>query len=482
MGQRHPSGNGTRNSEEHSKTLRIADNRRSLQNSTYFNCRIQEVAARYSFPQLGFWLLNSYSIQFRLVIGGNPELLPGTKMMRDNDKDFPAAAGRHSAAPNGWLVIVLIGLAAVLLFRTVTDHWKNRHDYTQRTVTPRGDLASNEASRIELFEKVAPSVVYVRVKAKGFEQANDGSVPEQEYSSGTGFVWDENGHIITNLHVVRDLFQLQGAQLEVQLANSSASSSPQVFTAEFVGAVSKHDIAVLRIDAEPSLLVPITIGSSEDLRVGQDVLAIGNPFGFERTLSTGVIGGLNRSVGTDNGNILAGMIQTDAAINPGNSGGPLLDSAGRLIGVTTAIVSTSGASAGLGFAVPVNEVHQSVELVMHEAINNQTPSMGIAILDTKTARDNGIPERLLTGGLVVLYVYPNTPAEAVGLQGCSKQGSRFFLGDQITAIEGQSIKTFGELTQLMSTFKAGQSIKLDIMRGTQKTTVELILAARRVLL
>ena len=324
--------------------------------------------------------------------------------------------------------------------------------------------------------------MYVRVKAKGFEQANDGSVPEQEYSSGTGFVWDENGHIITNLHVVRDLFQLQGAQLEVQLANSSASSSPQVFTAEFVGAVSKHDIAVLRIDAEPSLLVPITIGSSEDLRVGQDVLAIGNPFGFERTLSTGVIGGLNRSVGTDNGNILAGMIQTDAAINPGNSGGPLLDSAGRLIGVTTAIVSTSGASAGLGFAVPVNEVHQSVELVMHEAINNQTPSMGIAILDTKTARDNGIPERLLTGGLVVLYVYPNTPAEAVGLQGCSKQGSRFFLGDQITAIEGQSIKTFGELTQLMSTFKAGQSIKLDIMRGTQKTTVELILAARRVLL
>ena len=249
-----------------------------------------------------------------------------------------------------------------------------------------------------------------------------------------------------------------------------------------MGAVSKHDISVLKIAAEPSLLVPITIGASDDLKVGQNVLAIGNPFGFERTLSTGVIGGLNRSVGSEDGNILAGMIQTDAAINPGNSGGPLLDSAGRLIGVTTAIVSTSGASAGLGFAVPVNDVHQSVELVMHEAINNQTPSMGIAILDSETARDNGIPEQILAGGLVVLYVYPNTPAEAVGLQGCSKQGNQFFLGDQITAINGTPLSSFDELTQLMQTFKPGQAIRLTIVRGAQQTEVELTLEPRKVLL
>ena len=270
--------------------------------------------------------------------------------------------------------------------------------------------------------------------------------------------------------------------MEVQLGDSASSTSPQVFAAEFVGAVSKHDIAVLKIAAEPSLLIPITIGSSDNLKVGQNVLAIGNPFGFERTLSTGVIGGLNRSVGTDDGNILAGMIQTDAAINPGNSGGPLLDSAGRLIGVTTAIVSTSGASAGLGFAVPVNNVHHSVQLVMHEAINNQTPSMGIAILDSETARDNGIPEQFLAGGLVVLYVYPNTPAEIVGLQGCSKQGSRFFLGDQITAINGHKIRTFDDLTRLMQTLKPGQSIQLSIVRGNQRTTVELTLEPRKVLL
>jgi len=402
--------------------------------------------------------------------------------MRDQDQDSHLRSEKHAPAANGWLVTVLIGLVAVLLFKTVTDTWKNRHDYTQRTVTPRGELAADEATRVELFEKVSPSVVYVRLKSMGVQVPNNGGNSQQEIGSGTGFVWDENGHIVTNLHVVRDALLKQGAEMEVQLGESSGFTAPQVFTAEFVGAVFKHDIAVLKIAAEPSLLVPITLGSSEDLKVGQTVLAIGNPFGFARTLSTGVIGGLNRSVGSDDGNILAGMIQTDAAINPGNSGGPLLDSAGRLIGVTTAIVSTSGASAGLGFAVPVNDVHQSVELVMHEAGNNQTPSMGIAILDSETARDNGIPEQLLAGGLVVLYVYPNTPAEAVGLQGCSKQGRRFFLGDQITAINGQKIRTIDDLARLMQAFKAGQAIQLNVVRGNQQTTVELILEPRRVLL
>ena len=402
--------------------------------------------------------------------------------MSEHDQVSRLPSEKHAPAANGWLVTVLIGLVAVLLFKTVTDSWKNRHDYTQRTVTPRGELAADEATRVELFEKVSPSVVYVRLKSNGVQVANNGGNSEQEIGSGTGFVWDEDGHIVTNLHVVRDALLRQGAEMEVQLGESSGSTAPQVFTAEFVGAVSKHDIAVLKIAAEPSLLVPITLGSSEDLKVGQTVLAIGNPFGFARTLSTGVIGGLNRSVGTEDQNILVGMIQTDAAINPGNSGGPLLDSAGRLIGVTTAIVSTSGASAGLGFAVPVNDVHQSVELVMHEAINNQTPSMGIAILDSETARDNGIPEQLLVGGLVVLYVYPNTPAEAVGLQGCSKQGRQFFLGDQITAINGEKIRTFDDLTRLMQTFKPGQAIQLNVVRGDQQTTVELTLEPRKVLL
>ena len=381
-----------------------------------------------------------------------------------------------AAAANGWLVIVLTLLVAVLLLKSIFDSFRNIPDYTEasRVVTPRGVLGEDEQATIEVFQKVAPSVVYIRTK--GYQQTFDGSIASQEFASGTGFVWDENGHIITNLHVVKDSLLRRGAALEVQLADT------RVYDAEFVGAVSKNDIAVLRIEAEPSQLVPITVGSSEDLKVGQKVLAIGNPFGFDRTLSTGVIGGLTRSVGTDDGNILAGMIQTDAAINPGNSGGPLLDSAGRLIGVNSAIVSTSGASAGLGFAVAVNDVYQSVGLVLKESSSEPSPSMGVAILDTETARENGIPENLLAGGLVVLSVYPDTPAFVSGLQGCRRQGNSVILGDQITAIEGQPTSTFEQLKTLLSEHKAGDTIVLDVVRDTKKFRVPLTLEAKKVLL
>lgn len=382
--------------------------------------------------------------------------------------------GRESAAAaNGWLVALLSVLVAVLLIKSFFDTFRKRPDYTARTVTPRGELGADEKATIEVFEKVAPSVVYIRTK--GYQQRRDGSVAAQEFASGSGFVWDEAGHIITNLHVVRDTLSGRGLELEVQLPND------KVFDAEFIGAVSKHDIAVLRINADPALLTPIAIGTSDDLKVGQKVLAIGNPFGFDRTLSTGVIGGLNRTVGTDAENIMAGMIQTDAAINPGNSGGPLLDSAGRLIGVNTAIVTPSGASAGLGFAVPVNDVNQSVGLVMQES-GNATPSMGVAILDVDTARENGIPEEMLSGGLVVLFVYPDSPAERAGLLGCRRRGFAVELGDQITAIDGMPVSTFDELKSVLARFKPGDTITLDIMRGTRRAQLPLVLTTRKVLL
>lgn len=375
---------------------------------------------------------------------------------------------------NGWLVIVLTVLVGILLVKSFLDTFRVRPDYTSRTVTPRGELAADETSTIEVFEKVAPSVVYVRTK--GYQQTFDGSVAAREFASGTGFVWDKAGHVITNLHVVGDSLMLAGTQLEVQLADS------RMFDAEFIGAVSRYDIAVLRINADPSELSPITIGSSEDLKVGQKVLAIGNPFGFDRTLSTGVIGGLNRSVQTADEKMLAGMIQTDAAINPGNSGGPLLDSAGRLIGINTAIVSTSGVSAGLGFAVAVNDVNQSVGMVLAEASSPPTPSMGIAILDSETARENGIPENMLAGGLVILSVYPRTPAEKAGLRGSLRRGYSVILGDQITAIDGQRISTSAELKKLLSEHKPGDTIVLDVVRGLHKSKVPLTLEARKVLL
>jgi len=375
-----------------------------------------------------------------------------------------------TAAANGWLVIVLTMLVAILLAKSVMDMFRSRPEYVARTVTPRGELGADEKANIDVFDLVSPSVVNVRIK--GYQQTFDGSIHAQEFSSGTGFVWDKAGHIITNLHVVKASIGNRAAQLEIQLADSS------VFDADFIGAVSKHDIAVLRIDADPAKLAPITVGSSEDLKVGQKVLAIGSPFGFNLTLSEGVIGGLNRTVGASEDSVLAGLIQTDAAINPGNSGGPLLDSAGRLIGVNTAIVSTSGASAGLGFAVPVNDVRQSVDMVMQEATEEPTPTMGVAILDIETARENGIPDDLLAGGLVVLKVYPDTPADRAGLQGCRRRGYDVVLGDQITAIEDRPVSKFEDLKEILAAKKAGDTITLDIVRGTSRLRVPLKLEGR----
>lgn len=381
------------------------------------------------------------------------------------------SAGREAtAAANGWLVVVLVSLVGVMLYKAVADSIRNRPDYSPRTVTPRGDLAADELATVGIFDQASPSVVYVQTK--GLQQTFAGDVVEQEVGSGTGIVWDELGHIITNLHVVQEVLKQPQLSLQVQLADE------RVFEARIVGAVFKHDIAVLKIDAEPSELIPITVGSSDDLRVGQKVLAIGNPFGFDRTLSTGVIGGLDRQVPAENGRVLAGMVQTDAAINPGNSGGPLLDSSGRLIAVNTAIVSVSGASAGLGFAVPVNDVAQCVADVLREASMTRRPSMGIGILDVETARANQIPERFVEGRLVIREVYPGTPAEAAGLRGCVRRPGMITLGDQILSIDGKPLSTFEELNALMSNYQPGDTIEVRVARGKEQLTVQITLAER----
>ncbi|MEI7702469.1 MAG: trypsin-like peptidase domain-containing protein [Planctomycetia bacterium] len=385
----------------------------------------------------------------------------------------PSSTRTSAASANGWLVTILAVMAAVLLYRTVMDSLANRPNYTPRIVAPRGDLALDEKATISIFQAASPSVAYVRTNLK---QPTSGEVRELEVSSGTGIVWDENGLIVTNLHVVeKTVFEGVG-KLEVQL------SGGHLFDAEFVGAVAKHDIAVLRIRATPADLDPITLGTSDDLNVGQKVFAIGNPFGFDRTLSTGVIGGLNRTVGGQAETILAGMIQTDAAINPGNSGGPLLDSAGRLIGVNTAIVSAGGDSAGLGFAVAVNDVVKAVKSIMDASLNDKTPSLGVSILDAETAMENGIPENLLTGGLIVLNVYPATPAAGAGILGCRRRGFQVFLGDQIVAIDGTTVQTLDELRNILSTKKAGDTVTLKTVRGNQVLNIPVTLGNRQVLL
>jgi S1-C subfamily serine protease len=223
-----------------------------------------------------------------------------------------------------------------------------------RAVTARGDLAADEKSTIELFRSVSPSVVHVTNLAtqRDWFSRDVYTVPR---GSGTGFIWDENGFIVTNFHVI------DGASVvRVVLADGSRYDSSQVW------GYPDQDLAVIRIDAPKAKLRPIALGTSHDLQVGQRTLAIGNPFGLDHSLTTGVVSALNREIESTNGRPLRGVIQTSAAINPGNSGGPLLDSAGRLIGVNTAIVSPSGASAGIGFAIPVDEVNRLVpQLIAH---------------------------------------------------------------------------------------------------------------------
>lgn len=371
-----------------------------------------------------------------------------------------------NAAANGWLVVMLAILTAALVYRTVVDGIKNRPDYTPRLVTPRGDLGADEKNSIEIFEKASPAVVNVRTKGNSVNFF--GRRIERELASGTGIVWDENGYIVTNLHVVEPALIQRMTELEVVFEGN------QVFDAEFVGAVSTRDIAVLRIGAPAGLLEPVTIGESDNLRVGQTVMAIGNPFGLDRTLSTGVIGGLDRRIRTDHDRELSGMIQTDAAINPGNSGGPLLDSAGRLIGVNTALISTTGDSSGLGFAVPVADVLEAVDWIIRSAAQEGRAALGIVVLDREsTANLSPYP------GVIIRGIFPDSPAERSGLQG-SRETNRgeFLVGDQITHVQGVAVNSREELAVELSKYSVGQTIILRLIRGTELFEVPVKLDVR----
>jgi S1-C subfamily serine protease len=240
------------------------------------------------------------------------------------------------------LAVVAWFVGPVIVQRVFTQ------DIVPRQVSPRGELGAEERSTIELFQKVRSAVVYIDTSQRVLDlwTRNVLTVPR---GTGSGFVWDEHGNIVTNFHVVAG-----AAAARVRLSDG------RDFGAKLVGASPAHDLAVLRVNAS-SALTPVTIGTSSGLMVGQKAFAIGNPFGLDWTLTTGIISALDRSLPAEDGrSLIEHLIQTDAAINPGNSGGPLLDSAGRLIGVNAAIFSPSGASAGVGFAVPVDTVNQVV--------------------------------------------------------------------------------------------------------------------------
>jgi 2-alkenal reductase len=313
----------------------------------------------------------------------------------------------------------------------------------------RSDLPEAERATISLFERVSPSVVQVVGAAPAGNSTGFESEAGRE-QSGTGVVWDGAGHVVTNNHVVSGT-----SQIAIRFATG------EVVGASIVGTAPNYDVAVVRLRSTRNLPAPIAVGRSADLKVGQAAFAIGNPFGLDQSLTTGVISALKRRLPTNGGREIGNVIQTDAAVNPGNSGGPLLDSAGRLIGVTTAIISPSGSNAGIGFAIPVDTVNR----VVPELINNgRVPTPGIGIV----AANEAVATRLGIEGVVVVRAVPGSPAAEAGLRGIEQAGE---LGDVIVSANGQPARRLSDLTDQLEAVGVGREIELSVRRKEQPITV-----------
>lgn len=361
-------------------------------------------------------------------------------------------------AVNGWLVLALLTCVAAFTIREVYRGPLPlfNPDATSREIEARGDLAEDEKTTIEIFNDASRSVVHV-MTAELALNAREQNLVEKEQGSGTGFVWDDNGYIVTNYHVVH------GAErFRVTLADNTTHD------AFFVGGEPSQDLAVLRIDARSLRLNPIKLGRSSDLQVGQKVFAIGSPFGLDQTLTTGVISGLGREIRAMNGRVIRDVIQTDAAINPGNSGGPLLDSEGRLIGVNTAIYSPTGTSAGIGFAVPADNLNRIVpQLIQTGKVSR--PGLGVFIFDDATVR-----RRLNRKGVLIRTLAPGGAAEKAGLRGTryGEDGS-LLLGDLIVGVDDTKIETQEDLFQVLDTRQVGDRVQVHIIRDEKPETVEI---------
>jgi 2-alkenal reductase len=319
---------------------------------------------------------------------------------------------------------------------------------TPRAVAPRGALLPTEQQVVSLFETSAPSVAYITsevLQPSGFFTA------EVTQGAGSGFVWDAAGHVVTNNHVVEGARRVF-VQLDVG----------QPIEATLVGRSPEYDLAVVKLTRVPRDLRPIPLGSSKELKIGQTVYAIGNPFGLSRTLTQGLISALDRDLPTTNFREVAGVIQTDAAINPGNSGGPLLDSAGRLIGVNTAIRSASGSSSGVGFAIPADLVNRVVPALIARGVA-PLPGIGITPVRPDLVAQAGI------SGVVVGQVAAGSPAADVGLIGLNRRTGE--LGDVIVAVNGRRIDTLSVFVAELDRVGIGNTAELTVQRGRQERKV-----------
>ena len=339
-------------------------------------------------------------------------------------------------------------------------------DVQPRAITSRGELAPLEQSFVEVFERCSPSVAHISTSS--LVRTGWGRVAEQQ-GTGSGFVWDRSGTVVTNYHVVENAREVQ------------VSVGGRDFRADVLSSSVNHDLAILRLRGKVDDLVPLPLGTSKDLRVGQTAIAIGNPFGFDQSMTTGIVSALNRSIQTEKNVVMHQLIQVDAAINPGNSGGPLLDSAGRLIGITTAIYSPSGANAGIGFAVPVDTVNDIVPRLLAGRPTT-------AILGVRTEYDSyRLDDREYPSGAIVTEVVAGYGAAAAGLQPFTiRQTQRGEAieryGDVIVAIDGKGVRSFRELPSVLGNHKPGDKVVVTVIRGLpdapQKVDLQMTLAAQ----
>jgi S1-C subfamily serine protease len=400
----------------------------------------------------------------RLICGAGPASAPAAESFEE------AIMGDRF---NRFILLAILLMLGVIAARPyVVDRLYSAT--ATRPIEPRGDLAEYERATVAIFDRVSPSVVQIAGQVDGAAdfsqpggQADDqsgdqgdsqggGQGGEQGIQSGTGFIWDAAGDIVTNNHVVKGT-----SALMVRLASGTVSK------AEIVGTTPDYDLAVIHIAGSGPLPPPIAVGSSADLQVGQAAFAIGNPFGLDQSLTTGIISALKRRLPTSGGHEIANVIQTDAPINPGNSGGPLLDSAGRLIGVNTAIYSPSGSNAGIGFAIPVDVVNRVVPELIR---NGRVPTPGIGIV----AGTEALTARLGVQGVVVVRTVAGSAAARSGLHGVDTATGK--LGDVIVAADGKPVHRLPDLTDELEQVGVGKSVDLTLDRGGSKVSVSVQVA------
>ena len=351
-----------------------------------------------------------------------------------------------------WTIVLLVIL---FVSKPYIKNWLLENQAPARTVTERGNYLSDERNTINIFQRTSPSVVFISTTGSRINPWNR-TVTEIPSGTGSGFIWDNEGHVVTNYHVIKN--------------SSSASvrlSDERTYNATLVGASPRHDLAVLKINIPIDRPAPVPIGTSKNLLVGQKVYAIGNPFGLDYTLTTGIISALGRSIDSDAGGRIENLVQTDAAINPGNSGGPLIDSAGRLIGINTAIFSPSGSSSGIGFAIPVDNVNRVIPQLIAKG-RYIRPVLGVQ-MDERY--NESIKRRYNIDGVVVLAVTKNSGAERAGLIGISPQDNRGSLGDIIQKINGRQVNTVDDFLDVLDEYNVGDEVELTLLRGNGEVKV-----------